>query len=742
MPPSPTDLSRRGFLGGLAATAVTGVASGPGAHASAADPPRGPSAPGRLPNIVLVQADDLGYGELGCYGQRRIRTPHIDALAASGQRFSQNYSGTALCSPSRYSLLTGQHTGHTVIRNNEGAVRPDDVTVADVLRGAGYATALIGKWGLNGSPGTATWPTGKGFDEFYGYSTNTSAHDYHPSTLWHNDEQVSIPENAGEDRGAFAPDLLTDACLDFVRRHRHEPFFLYYNPNVPHAPNLAPSAAPYEHERWGDGEKYHAAQITRMDEQIGSLMRLLRDLRLDDDTIVMVTSDNGPHEEGGQEIYAKWGSAPLDPRFFNASGGLRGIKRNLYEGGIRVPMVVRTPVPVIARLRERRGHGGTSPGRIPGSVSHQVWTHWDLLPTLAEIAGVSAPDGIDGISFLPTLIGLQQRDQHDYLYWEAQWSIGAAGYPITAAANAPADPSARPVQAIRMGDWKAIRREFKPPVELYDLRGDPGETTDVADRHPQVVATMSALFASARTPYQGDPWPVTVETRVEPAVVAPGGTATVTMRLTNARADAFRGNVSLQPPAGWSGEPATRPVSLAATVGAWREVEFTVTAPARPSDHRASYTVESQGVVVADGSIAFSGTDLARTATATASSTHPDWDPAGAIDGVRSQDAWPNTGWNDGTAGTFPDWLQLTWPEPQSLGTVELVTRPTGRGLKDYDVQVLDGGGWTTVAEVRGNTAEVIRTTFPTVVTTALRIHVTATASGDYSRIVELEVYG
>jgi arylsulfatase A-like enzyme len=741
MPSSDQGVSRRVFVGGVAASAVAGAATAMNPDPAWGTPDRS-ARPAPAPNIVLVQADDLGYGELGCYWKREIRTPHIDALAASGQRFTQNYCGAPLCSPSRYSLLTGQHTGHAAIRNNSGEMRPDDITVADVLRGAGYVTGLIGKWGLNGSPGTPTWPTGKGFDEFYGYSTNTSAHDYYPSQLWRNDELVSIPENAGDAQVSFAPDLLTDACLDFIRRHRNDSFFLYYNPNVPHAPNVAPTAAPYDRKPWPDGEKYHAAQVTRTDEAVGRLVRQLRAMGLEDNTIVIFTSDNGPHEEGGQAIYDKWGAGPHDPRFFNASGGLRGIKRNVYEGGIRIPMVVRTPVPVIARLRAQHGRHGTPPGRIPGSVSHQVWTHWDLLPTFADIAGVAAPETTDGISFLPTLLGLRQREEHDYLYWEAHAAVGPASYPVTAAANSPADPLAHPVQAIRIGDWKAVRREFKPPIELYDLRSDPGETTDVADSKPRLVAAISALFATSRTPYREDPQPVSIETQVAPPAVDPGSSATVTMTLTNQRADAFAGVVRLQPSDGWSTSPDSRLITLPASVGARQEVVFTITAPAEPTDRILGYTVESQGAVVASGTVGLSGVNLARTAVATASSTHANWDPAGAIDGVRSQSAWPNTGWNDGTSGQFPDWLQLTWDQPQSISTVELVTRPTGKGLKDYDIQVPANGSWATVAEVRGNTGEVIRTTFATATTTALRIYATASASGDYSRIVELEVYG
>ena len=740
MSPSPTEVSRRVFLGGLAGGAVAGVGT-VAASPAAAGTPR-PWALPRRPNIILIQADDLGYGELGCYGQRRIRTPHIDALAASGQRFTQNYCSAPLCSPSRYSLLTGMHTGHAAIRDNSGTVPPEDVTVADVLRTAGYATTLIGKWGLGGSPGASTWPTGKGFDEFYGYATNTAAHDYFPSELWRGEERVSIPENAGDARVTFAPDLLGEACLDFVQRHRHRPFFLYYNPNIPHAPNIAPTQAPYDLEPWPEGEKYHAAQITRMDSHIGRLMELLERLDLDDNTIVMFTSDNGPHEEGGQGEYERWGSVPFDPGFFDSRGGLRGIKRNLYEGGVRSPMIVRTPLPVIARLRATHGEPGILPPRIRGSVSRQVWTHWDLLPTLAAIAGVAAPDGIDGISFLPTLIGLRQQEQHEYLYWETHSAPAAANYPVTAAANAPADPTARPVQAIRKGDWKAVRREFRSPIELYDLASDPAETTDVAHHRHDVVSTMAALFASARTPYRGDSPPVTTQVRAEPPTVEPGGTSEVTIAIANARDDAFEGTVSVPPPDGWWVEPASRPVALDAAVGAQQDVVFTITAPAEPTNGIITYVVESQDTVVATGTIPLAGANLARTATATASSTHPNWRPDGAIDGVRSQGAWPDTGWNDGTSGSFPDWFQLTWPEAQVVDTVELVTRPTGRGVTDYDVQVLTGSDWTTVAAVRGNTAEVIRTRFPAVTATALRIHITASASGDYSRIVELEVYG
>lgn len=411
----------------------------------------------RKPNIIFILADDLGYGDLGCYGQQFIETPNIDALAEEGIKFTQCYAGSTVCAPSRCALMTGFHMGHAHIRGNRLIpLRPQDITVAEILKEAGYTTAVIGKWGL-GEPGTTGVPNLKGFDEWFGYLNQRRAHNYYPEYLWRNTEKYWIKENMNGKKGVYSHDLFTEEALKFIRRNRDNPFFLYLAYTIPHANNElgretgngmeVPSDEPYSDKPWPQVEKNFAAMITRMDRDVGRIVSLLKELDIEDETVIFFSSDNGPHREGGH-----------DPRFFKSSGPLRGIKRDLYEGGIRVPMIVRWP------------------GRIkPGSVSDRVWAFWDFLPTAAQIAGVKPPEGIDGISMLPTLLGGEQPDRR-YLYWE----FYERGFD----------------QALRMGDWKGVRH-LGGRMELYNLREDIGEKRDVAPDHPDIVNEISRLMREA-----------------------------------------------------------------------------------------------------------------------------------------------------------------------------------------------------------------------------------------------------
>ena len=443
-----------------------------------------PPAP-RRPNIIFILTDDLGYGDLGCYGSTRIKTPNLDQLAANGIRFTDYYAGSTVCSPSRASLMLGLHTGHTNIRGNANptALQPEEITVAQVLQAAGYRTGLIGKWGLAG-PGSPGVPQKKGFDEFVGYLTNVEAHDYYPDFLWRYappspgfngfDDRVQLLENGGARKGRYVPDVCTEAALNFIKINkpdqfnRYRSFFLCLNYTTPHANNeegrrtgngmQVPSDAPYANEPWPPTEKNKAAMITRLDADIGRLVEQLKKLKIDTNTIIFFTSDNGPHAEGG-----------VDPKFLQSSGPLRGIKRDLYEGGIRVPMIVSWP----AQIKR-------------GSVSDFVWASWDFLPTAADIAMTKPPPGLDGFSILPLLTGQPQTNRHEFLYWE----FHEKGFQ----------------QAVRMGNWKAVRPQADEPLELYNLKTDPGEKKNVAKENPKIVAQIEAYLTTART--ESTRWPI------------------------------------------------------------------------------------------------------------------------------------------------------------------------------------------------------------------------------------------
>ena len=433
--------------------------------------------PPHPPNIIFILADDLGYGEIGCYGQKRIKTPNIDKLAAEGIRFTQCYAGTTVCAPSRSALMTGQHTGHTRIRgNNAYPLQPQDVTIAEVLKQAGYRTGLVGKWGL-GLENTTGTPIKQGFDDFVGFLSQTHAHQYYPTNIWRED-RVNFREldvfwpldaNTNNQRRAYVHDQFTRSATNFIRVNKNYSFFLYLAYTIPHANNElgrasgngmeVPGDAPYSKEDWPQPEKNKAAMITRMDRDIGGLLMVLKAHKLETNTIIFFTSDNGPHDEGGAKA-----------AFFDSSGPLRGIKRDLYEGGIRVPMIVRW--------------SGTIK---PGQVSDFPWAFWDFLPTAAEIAGAKdkVPPNIDGQSVLPTLLGQPQKP-HEFFYWEFH-EKGSK-------------------QAVRMGDWKAVRLAIEKPLELYDLKTDVGETKNVAAAHADVVARIESYLKTART--DSPRWPL------------------------------------------------------------------------------------------------------------------------------------------------------------------------------------------------------------------------------------------
>ncbi|MEQ8791904.1 MAG: arylsulfatase [Pirellulaceae bacterium] len=422
------------------------------------------------PNIVFIMADDLGYGDLGCYGQKRLKTPNIDRLAKEGMRFTDFYAGSTVCAPSRCVLMTGYHTGHTFIRGNgKDNLRPSDVTVAEVLKEAGYTTCLAGKWGL-GHEGSTGVPTRQGFDHFFGYLDQHHAHNYYPTFLVRNEERVElqnvVPKEGEYGQGVavkkleYSHDLIADEALRWIDANHDKRFFLYLALTLPHANNEAgkagmeiPDHGAYADKDWPEPQKGHAAMIGRMDRDVGRLMDRLKKYGVDDNTIVLFTSDNGPHAEGGN-----------DPDFQDSNGPLQGIKRSLTEGGIRVPMIVRWPGHVQA-----------------GSTSDFAGAFWDVMPTLADLAGdrSALPDDIDGISFAPELLGGKQPP-HDHLYW-AFYERGGA-------------------RALRMGDWKAVQQPFNTPVRLYNLASDLPEANNVAGEHPDLVAKMTKIMDAEYKP--------------------------------------------------------------------------------------------------------------------------------------------------------------------------------------------------------------------------------------------------
>ncbi|MEO8268969.1 MAG: arylsulfatase [Aureliella sp.] len=435
------------------------------------------------PNIIFIMADDLGYGELGCYGQQVIQTPRLDQMAREGVRFKQFYAGCPVCAPSRSVLMTGQHTGHTYVRGNAGgedtiiqSLRDEDITVAEVLKSVGYHTGLVGKWGL-GEVDQPGFPLRQGFDSFFGYLSQVHAHNYYPEFLYRNDQriklnnEVELPEGKQSGflgghaikRVDYSHDLFANDALEFVRENATSPFFLYLALTIPHANNEAarmvgngaevPTYGIYANEQWPDPDKGQAAMITRMDGDIGRLLDLLKELSIDENTLVFFTSDNGPHDESNHDLAR-----------FNPSGPLTGIKRSLTEGGVRVPMIARWPEKIKA-----------------GTVSEHVGYFADVLPTLIDLTGAKTKVSTDGISFLPTLTGRGEQKEHEYLYWEF-YEQGSR-------------------QSVRFGDWVAIRQPmFSGPVSLFNVKQDIAEQNDLADQNPELVAKGVAYMELAHTP--------------------------------------------------------------------------------------------------------------------------------------------------------------------------------------------------------------------------------------------------
>jgi len=420
------------------------------------------------PNIIYILLDDAGWGDFSCYGQQKFKTPNIDRLATEGMKFTDHYSGSTVCAPTRCALMTGKHTGHCYVRGNK-EVKPegqapmpaDIVTIPRLLKKAGYTTGMFGKWGL-GAPGSPSDPT-EHFDAFYGYNCQRQAHTYYPKYLWHNRNKVLL------DGKTYSHTLIHEQSLQFIRDNQKGPFFAYLSVTIPHAAMHAPESEmkPWR-ERFSAFEdkigKYSgpkvrnpiaafAAMMTLLDDDIGELLQLLKTLDIDDNTLVLLTTDNGPHLEGGH-----------DPRFFDSNGPFKGFKRDLYEGGIRVPLLARWPGVIKA-----------------GSGSDLPSAHWDMLPTFCELAGVTPPGDIDGISIVPTLTGKGTQKRHDFLYWEFSPRGGK--------------------QAVRWGKWKAIRQGLRKnrdaPIELYDLNTDLGEENNLASKHPDLVKQAKTMMESA-----------------------------------------------------------------------------------------------------------------------------------------------------------------------------------------------------------------------------------------------------
>jgi arylsulfatase A-like enzyme len=416
------------------------------------------------PNVIFVMCDDLGYGDLGCYGQKVIRTPHLDQMAKEGMRFTDFYCGNTVCRPSRLVLWTGQHAGHTAINSNTAYVlKPGDVTVAQLLKKSGYQTGGVGKWAL-GNTENSGHPNRKGFEFWFGYLDQSAAHNYYPEFLWRNGEKVPLAGNKVGDqrrvsvvRKTYSHDLMTDEAFGFIRRSAatDNPFLLHVHWTIPHANNEGgratgdgmevPDHGDYADQDWPKPEKGQAAMISRMDRDMGRMFELLKELKIDQNTLVIFTSDNGPHQEGGHKH-----------EYFDANGPLRGYKRDLYEGGIRVPMIARWPGKIRA-----------------GSVSNHAAAFWDFLPTACELAGVKPREDTDGISFLPELRGQHQR-KHDYLFFAYQEK-----------------------RAVRFGNWKAVRPGKNKPLELYNLAIDVSESNDVSDLHPEIVKQAKELIGRA-----------------------------------------------------------------------------------------------------------------------------------------------------------------------------------------------------------------------------------------------------
>jgi arylsulfatase A-like enzyme len=437
--------TRRSFLKSVAAGAVCSVLGAGTARAAT------------KPNIVYILADDLGYGDLACYGQTKILTPNIDRLAAEGMRFTNHYAGSNICAPSRCVLMTGLHTGHSYVRDNRPLPVEGNVplpagtqTVGKLLKTAGYTTGAMGKWGL-GYPGSEGDPNNQGFDHFFGYNCQREAHEYYPPHLWRNDKKVMLEGNANGKQEQYSHDLIAEEALWFLREHSDKPFFLYVPFTIPHTKFQVPDLGPYADKDWEENLRIHAAMITRMDADVGRIMALIKELGVEENTLVMFASDNGAHGGGGTY------------EFFKTSGPLRDKKASMYEGGLRAPLIARWP----DRIAQ-------------GTTSEHICGMQDMLPTFAELAGAAVPKPVDGISMLPTLLGTGSQTQHTFLYWERAKAT-----------------------AVRMGDWKAVRNTPNGAIELYNLADDPSESKNLAAEHPETVAKIARLMeeSHAYTPW-------------------------------------------------------------------------------------------------------------------------------------------------------------------------------------------------------------------------------------------------
>jgi len=427
-------------------------------------------------NVIYILADDLGYGDIGCYGQEKIKTPNIDRMAKDGMLFTQNYAGCTVSAPSRASLMTGLHTGHTQIRGNE-EIDPEGqqpmiagtYTIGKLMQAAGYTTGIFGKWGL-GYPGSTSDPNSMGFDEFFGYNCQRQAHSFYPDHLWHNKERVDLKGNENNGRQIYSQDLIHEHGIQFIRDNKDKPFFAMLTYTLPHAELNLPHDSIYKmYENQFEEKPYNskygyypsekpkasfAAMVTKLDFYVGQVLEELKRQGLDKNTLVIFSSDNGPHREGG-----------ADPDFFRSYGPLKGVKRDVYEGGIRTPMIAWLPGKVQA-----------------GTKTNQITAFWDILPTLSQLTKTKLPIKTDGISILPTLFSGKGQKQHKYLYWEFHEEGGR--------------------QAIREGNWKAIRQHIaggKPNFELYDLSKDIHEDNDVSAQFPEVAKEMKNLMDKART---------------------------------------------------------------------------------------------------------------------------------------------------------------------------------------------------------------------------------------------------
>jgi len=426
------------------------------------------------PNIIYILLDDAGYGDLSCYGQKKFLTPNIDRLASEGMKFTNHYSGSTVCAPTRSVIMSGLHTGHTPSRGNR-EIRPvgqfpipaGTFTIAEALKNAGYVTGAFGKWGL-GNPGSEGDPIHQGFDRFFGYNCQRNAHTYYPTWLFDDLRKIEL------DGKTYAHDLIMDKTVEWIDRQHDKPFFCFLPVTIPHAAMHVPEkyAAPFRKKfpefenkvgRYGNNKPFaknpaaqFAGMMTALDEGIGLILKTLERHQIDTNTIILLSSDNGPHKEGGHM-----------PKYFNSNGGLRGFKRDLYEGGIRCPLLVRWPGKIKA-----------------GTTSDHISAHWDLFPTFCELAGTETPDDLDGISFLPALLGAEQK-QHEYLYWEFFEGGGK--------------------RAVRIGKWKAVQNQVNregqnASIEIYDLESDRAETRNLADQNAELITRVRNIFKRAHTP--------------------------------------------------------------------------------------------------------------------------------------------------------------------------------------------------------------------------------------------------